>query len=196
MHGADLFDPRGTCAGVAQREQPAHPADGGSTPPARSPAPPPPRDEDLIFDPDPAIEEAAPGPALDGAPPAAMSDALFPASGAERSVPEDVGAYIALAASLYASPAAQAFLERRLALQAKHGGGAVTDLSRGAAAIAGNLLERAQAVRERLARNRAPSRGQLEAAAAALATCGALALALHDAIAAALAAAPGEDPRR
>lgn len=101
--------------------------------------------------------------------------------------------FIRLAAALYSSPAAGHFLERRLQLQRTHGFMARTDLARGPAAIAADLAERAAALRDGL-----PLRGPLTAATIAaaharLATTGALALALFDALAAVVPAAAPED---
>lgn len=101
--------------------------------------------------------------------------------------------FIRLAAGLYSSGAAQAFLERRLHLQRTHGDKARTDLSRGPAAIAGDLAERAAAIRDGLPLRAPLTASAIAAAQARLATAGALALALFDALAAVAPAAEPED---
>jgi hypothetical protein len=100
--------------------------------------------------------------------------------------------FIRLAAGLYASPAAQRFLERRLELQRTHGAAARTDLSRGTYALARDAYDALNSSLDRL-RGR-PRRDALDLAARTVDTAGAILLALADAIAAERAALP-EEPR-
>lgn len=88
----------------------------------------------------------------------------------------------------WCSPAIAAFIDRRAAIEAKHGAKAVTDQGRQPGDLAKDLHERACALLDRL-RGRAPDVERAELALNTLATIGALALALHERLAA-IAATP------
>lgn len=92
----------------------------------------------------------------------------------------------------WATPAIAAFIDRRAALQAKHGDKAVTDPGRPPALMAHDLKERGAALVDRLTGRAhvlgsAEAREQIEIALATAATAGALALALYERLCADLA---------
>jgi hypothetical protein len=101
--------------------------------------------------------------------------------------------YIRLAAGLYASDAAQAFTERRLALQRRHGALATTDLSNPPYALALALHERAQAILEGLGGRNPPDPATIDASLTRLATLGALAFSLHDKLSSEIRISAGQE---
>lgn len=105
----------------------------------------------------------------------------------------EVDQLIQSAAGLYASEAAQRFLDRRLQLQREHGPLARTDLSNPPYVLALSLHERAQAVLEGLSQRGPHSRETLALARTRLATLGALATALDDRLVADLRTAKSEE---
>jgi len=186
----DMFDTRETCAGssAAERQGPTREV-GGATPPPRSlPFDHP--DEDFVPEPDPAEAELGPAADPEAAPP--LHPAPPAAAGEEAPAwSPDIDALIRRQVRLHASGAMAAFLERRDALDARHGELAATSPDRQPYLIARDAEARLIAAMDRLRGH--PDRDTLALARGSVEGAGALLTSLHDAIQLRIAALPAGD---